>query len=566
MIADSRVPLEHVITTADLSRRTSRPPDYECESRALAGLMAALANQPSADSVLQKLVDTALQLCRAHSAGISILETGTHGDVFRWRAVAGSCSIHRGETIPRESPCGAVLDRNSTLLMAYPERHFTCARNIKPPIAEELLVPLSVGGKPVGAIWIIAHDQSRSFDAEDERLMTSLGRFAEGAHQLLSQERLASELAATMRLQEISSELLGERQVEGLYEKILGAAASMMHSDFATIQIYHPEREELTLLANRGFSVEMADAWRRVTSKSATPCGMALASARRVIVDDIEEIAVIAGNDLEKFRQAGVRAVQSTPLISRGGRILGMISTQWRQPHRPKEQDLHYLDILVRQAADLIERSHAEQRTRLLLKEVSHRVKNILAVVQGMVRQTATQKGPDVFAQDLSARLAGLARSHDLLVATDWQGVQLSELVRSQVSHLRDLGGTRITFDGPMLRIPPRSAQVIGIAVHELATNSLKFGSLSKIDGCVVVRWNVSDRPEPRFVMTWCERGGPSVSPPQREGFGHTAMIRMIEHAFDADVALSYDPKGVTWEMNAPIAVVLEESGSCAGD
>jgi two-component sensor histidine kinase len=565
MFADSRVPLEHVITTADLSRRASRPPDYECESRALAGLMAAMANQPNADSVLQTLADTALELCRAHSAGVSILEEGTVGEVFRWRAVAGPWSIHRGEIIPRESPCGTVLDRNSTLLMAYPERHFTYSPNITLPVAEVLLVPLSVSGNPVGAVWVVTHDQSRRFDAEDQRLMTSLGRFAEGAYRLLCHERLANELAATMRLQEISSELLGERQVEGLYEKILDAAALMMHSDFASIQLYHAEREELTLLANRGFTVEVADAWRRVTSRSATPCGMAVASARRVIVADMEESA-ITGDDLEKFRQAGMRAVQSTPLMSRGGQILGMISTHWRQPTRPKEQDLHYLDILARQAADLIERSLAEQRTRVLLREVSHRAKNILAVVQGMVRQTATQKDPDVFAQDLSARLAGLARSHDLLVAADWQGVQLSELVRSQVSHLRDLGGTRITFDGPMLRIPPRSAQVIGIAIHELATNALKFGSLSKIDGCVVVRWNVSDGPEPLFVMTWHERGGPSISPPRREGFGHTAMIRMIEHAFDADVALNYDPKGVTWEMNAPVAAVLEESGSLAGE
>jgi two-component sensor histidine kinase len=85
------------------------------------------------------------------------------------------------------------------------------------------------------------------------------------------------------------------------------------------------------------------------------------------------------------------------------------------------------------------------------------------------------------------------------------------------------------------------------------------FGSLS-----LVVQWRVSEESEPRFVMTWRERGGPSVSPPQRLGFGHTAMIRMIEHAFDADVAVNYDPEGVTWNMSAPLATVLQESGSAA--
>lgn len=564
MIVDSRAPLEHVITTAELSRRPSRPPDYELESRTLAELMAAMADQPNADNVLQKLVSAALELCRAQSAGISILEKGTNGDVFRWRAVAGPWSIYRGEFMPRESPCGTVLDRDAALLMTYPARHFTYAQSIAPPIAEALLIPLHVYGKPVGTIWIISHDEGRKFDAEDHRLMTRLGRFAENAFQLLREERLTNELAATTQLQQISSELLGERQVEGLYEKIVDAAASIMHSDFASIQMHHPERGELSLLANRGFTPEAAEFWKRITAKSTTACGAALRSGHRVIVADVEEDTSIHGDDLKMRRQTGIRALQSTPLISREGAILGMISTHWRQPHRPQEQEFHYLDILARQAADLIERSLAEQRTRVLLREVSHRAKNILAVVQGIVRQTVAHKDPPTFAQDLSARLAGLARSHELLVAGDWRGVEVGEVVRSQVSHLRDLGGTRITFDGPPLRVAPRAAQVIGMAVHELATNALKFGSLSNGDGSVAVRWSASEGAEPRFTMTWRELDGPPVSPPPRQGFGHMAMIRMIEHAFDADVALNYDPDGVTWKMNTPIAAVLEENGSIA--
>ncbi len=558
MVDDSRTPRERVITTAELSRRPSRPPDYERENRALVALMAAMADQPDPDSVLQKLADTALEVCHAQSAGISILEKGANGDVFRWRAVAGPWSVYRGDLMPRESPCGTVLDRDTALLMAYPERHYGFALNITLPIAEALVIPLHVCGETIGTIWIISHDETRQFDAEDHRLMTSLGRFAENACQLLSQERLASELAATKRLHEISSELLGERQVEGLYDKIVDAAASIMHSDFASIQMYRSERGELLMLATRGFTREAAEFFKRVTAKSACTCGIALGSGRRAIVNNIEEDASVSGDDLQTFRQAGMHAMQSTPLVSRGGVILGMISTHWRRPYWPQEQELHYLDILARQAADLIERSLAEERTRVLLREVSHRAKNILAVVQGIVRQTATHKAPDIFAQDLSERLAGLARSHELLVASDWGGVEVSEVVRSQVAHLCDLGGTRILFDGPSVRIAPRSAQLIGIAVHELATNALKFGSLSNSDGFVVVQWSVSVGAEPRFFMTWRERGGPSVSPPQRKGFGHMAMIRMTEHAFDAQVALNYDPDGVTWKMNAPIAALHE--------
>jgi two-component sensor histidine kinase len=562
MSDDGRVRCERVVTTTELSRRPSRPPDYEIESRALAELMTAMANQPHADSVLQKLVDTALELCRAQSAGISILEKGANGDVFRWRAVAGPWSAYRGELMPRESPCGTVLEREA--IVTDRERHHADARNTTLPIAEALLIPLQVCGSPVGTIWIISHDENRLFDAEDHRLMTSLGRFAEDAYQLLSQERLAKELTATQRLQEISSELLGERQVEGLYKKIVDAAASIMHSDFASMQLYCPDRGELWLLAYRGFDRKAVNFWQRVTPNGATPCANALALGQRVIVADIAQDASVFGEDLEMFHHAGIRSMQSTPLRSRAGEVLGMISTHWRAPDRLQEQELQHLDILARQAADLIERSLAEQRTRVLLTEVSHRAKNILAIVQGIVRQTATQKDPNTFAHDLSARLASLARSHDLLAATDWKGVQLGELVRSQVSHLCDLGGTRITLEGPALQIAPRAAQTIGIAVHELATNALKFGALSNIDGCVDVQWTVSESSEPRFIMSWRERGGPSVASPQRRGFGETAMVRMIEHAVDADVALNYDPDGVSWTMDAPLAAVQQEGGPTA--
>jgi GAF domain-containing protein len=166
------LPLEDVITTAGLTRRPLRPPDYDIESRALAGLMAAIASQPDAGTVLQKLADTALEVCRAHSAGISILENSANGEGFRLRAMAGPLSVYRGQWVPRESPCGMVLGRGSALLMTYPERHYACARNITLPIAEALLIPLRVSGKPAGTVWIIAHDETRRFDSEDHRLLT----------------------------------------------------------------------------------------------------------------------------------------------------------------------------------------------------------------------------------------------------------------------------------------------------------------------------------------------------------------------------------------------------------
>ena len=145
------VSLDDVLITADLARRPARPPDYAAEGRALSGLAEAMADSPQ--TILQKLVETALDVCRADSAGISILEPGRAAGVFRWHAIAGQFASNIGGEIPREaSPSGVVLDRDASLLFSYPERHFNYGIVIDPPIAEALVVRFHSESKPVGAL------------------------------------------------------------------------------------------------------------------------------------------------------------------------------------------------------------------------------------------------------------------------------------------------------------------------------------------------------------------------------------------------------------------------------
>jgi two-component sensor histidine kinase len=236
-----------------------------------------------------------------------------------------------------------------------------------------------------------------------------------------------------------------------------------------------------------------------------------------------------------------------------------MISTHWHQPHQPAKQDLRLLDVLARQAADLIERALADEHTQLLLREVSHRAKNILAVVQSMARQTAAGADPETFAEQFSGRLAGLAASQELLIKGSERGVALDELVRMQIAHLRDLIGTRIGLDGPVISLATGAAQTIGMALHELCTNAVKYGALSGERGTVAVAWSVTDEAEGLcFVMSWRERDGPRVQQPERRGFGHSVVVRMVEHALDAQVVLDYQPKGLFWQLKAPLAAVAE--------
>ncbi len=183
-----------VVNTPELARRPSRPANLEGENRALGDLAESFAASPR--TILQKLADVALELCRADSAGISILEDHDDAPALRWRALAGQLTPHLGRTLPRAlSPCGAVLDRNALQLMSRPARGFSVLDAVTPAIEEVLLIPFHRDAKPIGTIWVASHDEARRFDAEDARLMTSLGRFAAGACDLLGElDRLEREL------------------------------------------------------------------------------------------------------------------------------------------------------------------------------------------------------------------------------------------------------------------------------------------------------------------------------------------------------------------------------------
>jgi PAS domain S-box-containing protein len=183
------------------------------------------------------------------------------------------------------------------------------------------------------------------------------------------QAELSRQVTDTRLLQRVSAEMIREQRVESLYESIIDAAVAVMDSDFASMQMFHPERGvngELQLLTFRGFTPEAAKFWERVDADSKCCCGAALRAGRRVIVPDIDQCEFMAGTDHHATCvKTGIRAAQTTPLFSRGGKLMGMLTTHWRSPHEPSERDLNLLDIVARQAADLIERRHAEEELHL---------------------------------------------------------------------------------------------------------------------------------------------------------------------------------------------------------
>jgi signal transduction histidine kinase len=184
------VPLKSILYTEELHRRPSRPPDYEEETRALVKLVSALADSPS--TIFQTLAETILHITQCDSAGLSLLTTDgqtpdVRGNRFYWPAIAGTWNPHVGGGTPRNfGPCGDVLDQNCTLLFKHFESRYPYLLPIIPAAEECLLVPFYVGDEAVGTIWAIMHSDRRKFDAEDDRVMGSLGKFASSAYQALA--------------------------------------------------------------------------------------------------------------------------------------------------------------------------------------------------------------------------------------------------------------------------------------------------------------------------------------------------------------------------------------------
>ena len=187
-------PLQSILCTEELLNRPSRPPDHAVENSALVALASALADSPR--TILQTLADKVLEILHADSAGLSLLTKDEKR--FYWAAIAGAWQPHIGGGTPRDfGPCGDVLDHNRSMLFTHWERRYPYL-SVAVPLADEgLLVPFYVNGKAVGTIWAIAHDPHRKFDAEDLRLLESMGRFASAAYQVAeSNEDLKCEIVA----------------------------------------------------------------------------------------------------------------------------------------------------------------------------------------------------------------------------------------------------------------------------------------------------------------------------------------------------------------------------------
>ena len=204
----------------------------------------------------------------------------------------------------------------------------------------------------------------------------------------------------------------------------------------------------------------------------------------------------------------------------------------------------------VRIQRDITDKKRAEEQQRLLLNELNHRVKNTLAVVQGLSHQTFRQGGvePEVL-RAFEGRLAALAAAHNLLMQHTWEPTPIHDATEVALNPFQTTKA-RISVDGPATLLKPSATVTLTLALHELATNAAKYGALSNAKGTVAVRWTVeSDKLE----LVWEESGGPAVTKPQETGFGTRLLQRAVATDLGATVMIDYDSKGVVCRISAPL-------------
>jgi two-component sensor histidine kinase len=211
---------------------------------------------------------------------------------------------------------------------------------------------------------------------------------------------------------------------------------------------------------------------------------------------------------------------------------------------------------------DFTARKEAEERQSLLMREVDHRAKNALAVVQAVLRLTKAETAQE-FGRAIEGRVAALARAQTLLTESRWMGADLNAMLHGELDpFLGNAGSTRVSFDGPALTVAPMAAQPLSMTLHELATNAAKYGSLSAPGGALDLHWSI-DKPNDRFRLRWAETGGPAIAaPPTGRGFGSRVIRTTIHDQLGGEVVFEWQPAGLICLMDLPLGRVVARTDS----
>jgi PAS domain S-box-containing protein len=390
----------------------------------------------------------------------------------------------------------------------------------------------AMGIKAYAGLPLLAHDRLFGTIAFGS---TRHACFSEADLELL--KTLADQFAATLDRARLLQSL---RESETRYRLALKAGRmGTWETDFMTgTRTWSDEGMALfglTLANGRGHIGGEADEFRS-----------ALHPADRHLVQHFHQLA-----DKQDLFAAEYRIVQP------GGRTLWLAGRGQVVTRGANGKALRLVNIVT----DITERKAAEDHIQLLMREISHRSKNLLSVVQAIASQTVrTADTMEEFETRFGRRLQGLAASHDLLVNEGWRGAPLADLVHQQLAPFA--GTSRLELAGPDVVVTTGAAQAIGLALHELATNAIKYGALAGTTGKVTVSWAFDNNGTEcrRLRLSWVERGGPPVTPPSRKGFGHVVIENLVAQSVNGEVTMKFDPRGLSWTLSMPESNLVSET------
>lgn len=376
-----------------------------------------------------------------------------------------------------------------------------------------------------------------------------------------SEDRLTADLAGMNCLFSLYTQLAGETDLRVALEKIVEAACDFTGTDRGYVQLMSEDGERLELFATRGYKAG-SPLIAHIQNYGSKPAY----DGARLIIADLETFPSLAGTmDREAALADGVRAAQSTPIIGHDGALRGVLSNQFRAPYRPDDGHLRLMDLLAWTAADFIARhktnaalEESEQRHRALLGELQHRVRNSLAVMRSIARRTAANSETvEDFSMHLDGRLASFARTQGALAGNPSGAIDLRGIVIDELAAHAAREGDQVYVTGPDIMLQPKAGETLALAFHELATNAIKFGSLSVDQGMVRISWAIAPDSQGRDQLTlrWDEeRPGSPLSPPTLRGFGMELLEDTLAYELEAETFLDFRPNGLLCTIIFPLA------------
>jgi len=512
------------LITSQLKLRPSRDPDYQAENRALRILAREMACSPG--TVLRTLSELVMELCQADSAGVSILNADD--TAFEWPVIVGPFARNAGRSIPREaSPCGVVVSRGDTQLFDQPHRCFPELEECKPQSYENLLVPFPVRGALRGTVWAVAHRPERHFDGEDARLLASLSSFAAAAFQITTALRKAETAHAELE-RRIAEELQAKEALRAAHDRMDEILESLPEAFYAVNQDWR-------------IAYVNGQAEKRWNKPREELLGRSL----------WDVFPQMIGGRAERSLRHAMHERQPTRIET-----LSYSLNQWA------EMSIHPMAAggLSIYLSNIEERKRAEERQVLMAREMDHRAKNTLTVVQATLRMTRADS-MERYVAAVEGRVAALARVQNLLATEHWTGTDLRALLQGELEPFLegdlDLSAcdmARVRMDGPAVTVPARVAQPLSMAVHELATNAMKHGALRDTAGRVGISWWLDGPANRTLRLRWQEAGGPPLAgPPGRRGFGSRVLEGTIRRQIGGSLSLVWEATGLVCDLALPL-------------